>query len=131
MKYLELKWTISRARETEGYNVVTLIDERKKFKAMGGGYDMVGTVFGQWLQHNYLEKLEKLPSAGPHGDKEGFYGLFHIPNCSVRLDGACGIDCMIKIAKALGLEVKTIWKDKTGYVGIMVNEKGKDEPRDN
>lgn len=127
MKHLELKWTISRARDTEGYNVVTLIDGGQKFKAMGGGYDMVGTVFGQWLQHNYMEQLKTL---APRKGNEGFYGLFEMPT-GIRLDGACGLECMIKIAKAIGIEAKTIWKDKTGYVGIMINEKGEDEPRDN
>lgn len=38
---LKFKWTISRARETLGYNVVTLyVNGSKVARCNGGGYDM-------------------------------------------------------------------------------------------
>lgn len=50
-RFLALKWTVSRARDTHGYNVVTLTDTStdRSFRAIGGGYDMEGTVFAEWL----------------------------------------------------------------------------------
>ncbi len=57
MKNLELKWTISRAEETYGWNILTLIDGKRKYKVNGGGYDMQGSVFAQWLWYNYKEQI--------------------------------------------------------------------------
>lgn len=49
MKHLIITHTKSRARDTYGYNVITLWDGKDHFKACGGGYDMIGTVLGDWL----------------------------------------------------------------------------------
>jgi hypothetical protein len=68
------RWTISRGRDTYGYNICTLyIDGQKVSRCDGGGYDMEGTCLGIWLENHarpYLLKLAK-----------EFYGLtFHDPN---------------------------------------------------
>ncbi|HKN42978.1 MAG TPA: hypothetical protein VJW23_03575 [Propionibacteriaceae bacterium] len=117
--YLSLKWTTSRAHDTYGYNVITLTDERtgKKYRAMGGGYDMVGTVFADWLSDTHRDELRDW--AGPLGwenpeatvkQVKGFYGAIQMPTGRVRLDGACGLDSIMRVARALGLEIERTFK---------------------
>lgn len=146
MAFLALKHGISRGQDTFGYNLVTLTDSGtgKRFRTCGGGYDMVGTVFGQWLQDNHQDKLL---TVAPDCDKaydtvhkryvhrstdqnvfdfglhcEYLYGsTCQIDDkgqvLSVSLDGACGLECMIKIAKRIGLQVETVYKrDKKGRI---------------
>ena len=71
---LKYKWTSSRARDSYGYNVCTLlVDGEKVGRCNGGGYDMTGTSLAQWVETNFKNDLLKL--------KEEFYGLsFHDPN---------------------------------------------------
>jgi hypothetical protein len=115
-EYLELKWTVSRARDTYGYNVVTLRDESgNRFRANGGGYDMVGTVFGEWLMTVHADKLTTL-------DPGKFYGLTVRDDGTVRLDGACGLSSMRAIADAIGVTVKATLDRKGNYTGFMVGE---------
>ena len=109
MKTLEIKWTISKALETYGYNRVSLYDGMKKYSCLGGGYDMLGTVFAYWLWANYKEKIiEKIK---PDGEPNGFYGYYN-RNGVQNIDGACGLDCMKAIAKEIGLEVKSLWSER-------------------
>lgn len=119
--YLGLKWTTSRARDTFGYNVVTLTDQRdgKRYRAMGGGYDMVGTVFGEWLQETHQPELVELAAREGWEDPEatrkqvkGFYGAFAYPDGRIVLDGGCGIESMMRIARALGLEIERTYVPK-------------------
>jgi len=112
-EYLELKWTTSRARDTYGYNVVTLrTEDGQKFRASGGGYDMTGTVFGDWLAHNYADKLRTL-------DPSKFYGLT-VRDGVARVDGACGLSSMRAIAEAIGVTVKATLDRRGNYTGFMV-----------
>ncbi len=105
MKNLVIKWTISKARDSQGYNVVTLHSEYSKYRAMGGGYDMLGTVFGQWLWNNYKDRIiETIKSR-----KNEFYGFNELSNGTCYIDGACGLDCMLKIAKEVGLKVNRLF----------------------
>lgn len=126
MKHLEIKYTVSRGRDTYGYNIVSLIDVDKKYKASGGGYDMVGTVFADWLEANYHDRLHKLLEIHIGEPDNGFYGLF-LRSTGVVLDGACGFDCIKRIAQAIGLEIKTIWKRNHGYTYIIVDDKKGEE----
>lgn len=65
---LEFRWTTSRARDTYGYNIVTLyVDGRKVSSCNGGGYDMQGTALADWIGREYAARLVTL--------KEPFYGL--------------------------------------------------------
>lgn len=59
IKRLALSWSVSRGRDTYGYNICRLDDTSTgdRFKCMGGGYDMQGTVFGEWLAANYQPEL--------------------------------------------------------------------------
>jgi len=68
------KWTVSRGRDTYGYNICTLrINGDKVAACNGGGYDMEGTCLGDWLTADARDLLLKLTDT--------FYGLtFHDPD---------------------------------------------------
>lgn len=118
INHLVLSWSISKGRDTYGYNICRLDDRNndKRFRCMGGGYDMIGTVFGQWLQANYQEQLQAVKARAHYiSDENGtvsnprtdsLYGMRWTKDNNVSLDGACGIESMIRIAEAIGLEVE-------------------------
>ena len=120
IKRLALSWSVSRGRDTYGYNICRLDDTSTgdRFKCMGGGYDMLGTVFGAWLEACYQDRLlamkdranYRLATVGvsvPANREDSLYGMAYIEKDNrISLDGACGIECMIRIAEAIGLEVK-------------------------
>lgn len=173
---LEFKWSTSRARDSYGYNVCRLmVNGEKVARTCGGGYDMQGTVLGDWVAKAFEDRLRNLtpedmpPNSHWDGQKQKtvktghyFYGLtFHDPNfnpgkavigegCTDRtlskdnqdgktveqaeeegaslgleryqafytasskvpterhtvplIDGACGLECVVKIMKAINLE---------------------------
>ena len=120
IKRLALSWSVSRGRDTYGYNICRLDDTStgERFECMSGGYDMRGTVFGEWLAANYQSELLALKDranyifplegAPRHANREdSFYGMrYHEKYPAITLDGACGLECMIRIAEAIGLEVE-------------------------
>ena len=58
---LEFRWSISRGRDTYGYNICSLwVDGYKVAACNGGGYDMEGTVFAIWIESNFQKRLNKL-----------------------------------------------------------------------
>jgi hypothetical protein len=73
-KTLEFKWSVSRGRDTYGYNICSLIvDGVRVARCSGGGYDMKGTILGDYIAIAFKDELLKL--------KDVFYGLsFRIPN---------------------------------------------------
>jgi len=147
---LRIKYGTSRAANTYGYGLVSLYDGGKKVAACnGGGYDMRGTVFGEWLEKTYQERLVALAKAtkgafaranwnGELGDESNYvrlpadrkvelYGGTYYENGSresvhgrkgaqkyiakpphVTLDGGCGFESIYRIAKAIGLNVRTV-----------------------
>ena len=131
---LKITYGTSRARDTYGYNtLVTLTDDRvgKRFKASGGGYDMRGTVFGDWLEANFQPVMLALAHADRHDatwtaatgyqtkdraeHRDALYGMAYYPEGSlsnkaphVCLDGGCGFAAMQTIAEAAGLSVRVI-----------------------
>jgi hypothetical protein len=50
--HLNISWSVSRGQDTYGYNICRLDDTRtgKRYHLNGGGYDMIGTVLGDWLE---------------------------------------------------------------------------------
>lgn len=59
---LEFKWSVSRGRDTYGYNICTLYaDGERVARCNGGGYDMQGTVLGHFLARHFAERLLRLP----------------------------------------------------------------------
>lgn len=127
MDFLTVKHSVSKARDSFGYNRVTLVcqDTGKRYATCGGGYDMLGTCLGEYLQSNHQLQLAELvlqaysvyngrtlSDNGHTGNK--LYGLtYNTVTNSMTLDGACGFDCMVKIARAAGLTVN-LYHDKKG-----------------
>lgn len=131
---LSFKYTTSKGRDTYGYNIVSLYANGERVaRTCGGGYDMRGTCLGQYIKANYIERLKAL--TGNHGsmdDGTGFYGLMftvkdgetykrvknYEEGAIVSLDGACGIDCMVRIADAVGVKLESvkIAPNEWGYI---------------
>lgn len=129
VKNLHFKWTVSRGRDTYGYNICTLlVDGDKVASCNGGGYDMQGTSFGEWLQNAYQSRLFKLmldiginemPPCNSYStakgevkryELSGYYGMnlqvYPDGKTVVYLDGGCGMSSMQKIAEAIGITLK-------------------------
>jgi hypothetical protein len=140
INHLSVTWSISRGRDTYGYNICRLDSRQsgKRYRCSGGGYDMIGTVFGDWLESEYQSELVELVSRLPLEDcgysvagfrrvteeiNPRFYGLTVRPDGSVSLDGACGQSSMIRIAEALGLEVQWEGNKKGHTIGYFVAPK--------
>ena len=82
---LVFKWTVSKGRNSYGYNICTLFVDGKKHNACnGGGYDLQGTCLGNWIAREFEKELLKLeiPLNWRNGEKiQEYYGLtFHNPN---------------------------------------------------
>ncbi len=122
-RFLELKWSVSRGRDTYGYNICTLIDcaTGSRYRCNGGGYDMVGTVFGDWLQQAHQDRLRKISDRAHYQRSQRYessarcdaanslYGMTHYSDDGrIVLDGACGIESMLKIAEAAGIKVSAV-----------------------
>lgn len=120
---LHFKWTISKGRDTYGYNICTLyVDGIKVSSCNGGGYDLMGTCLGNYLESAWQSELRGIAdNAGEHIrarkgepwerlEQEGdLYGMKAIHDdiglVHVSLDGSCGFRSMEKIAGAMGLEL--------------------------
>lgn len=149
-KSLHFKWTTSRGQDTYGYNICTLlVDGYKVGKCMGGGYDMQGTSFAQWIQSDYQDQLVALfpdefkamltdqecrhyESKGQiikHKDAPGYYGVTLYSNGVkhwVSMHGAAGFSSMERIAEAVGVKLKwnpesNKYKNHTYYTAIITN----------
>ena len=116
---LDLSWTTSKARDTYGYNIARLDDSisGKRYKTCGGGYDMIGTVLADWFQDQHQSSLinlfeknkDKANDYASTGWKvlPEFYGMHYRPNDNkVALDGACGVESILRIIEACGFEVQ-------------------------
>lgn len=132
---LHFKWTFSRGRDTSGYNICTLlVNGNKAGKCMGGGYDMQGTSFAEWLQAAFQCELHNLLVAkgirtrnahNSYEEKGGVTSVYSLPefygmnyyvkangDSHVVLDGACGFDSMRRIAEAIGIKLQ--WNKESG-----------------
>lgn len=119
-KSLKIKWTTSRGQNTYGYNICTLYaDGDKEASCNGGGYDMEGTVLGEYITKEYADRLKALPANYGSSDiNKGFYGLSFYNKAenkrhatykegdTVHIDGACGVSSVRAIAEAIGLELE-------------------------
>lgn len=147
--YLPLSWSVSRGRDTYGYNICRLDDNAtgKRYRCNGGGYDMTGTVVGKWLAATYQERLLALQDSaharyskadgyktssnesgnGPNRNK--LYGMcYHADENRVSLDGACGLSCMIDIAAAIGVRITSNYnKRKRATDGFFISDFGSAE----
>ena len=134
IKSLTVKWSISKAQDTYGYNICTVIndDNGERFKCLGGGYDMLGTSLANFIEkeyqaelianHDQAYSLRGYPENMQDASKQGFYGMTaHAKGgeCyKVSLDGACGISAIERIIKeVLGLTLERKYNyDRKGRV---------------
>jgi hypothetical protein len=89
----------SRGKYTFGFNIVGIIDENTgtRHRVIGGGYDMVGTVIGMWLNKNYSDRLQ-------------------------NVNGACGRATVYKIAETVGLKITENWNERGKMVSVTVTD---------
>lgn len=115
--HLALSWSVSRGADTYGYNICRLDDTEtdKRYRCSGGGYDMTGTVFGNWLKTRFAERLAA-------ANVSQYYGARKREDGSISLDGACGLECMIDIAKAIGLQVQRTQNRKGNTTGFLITD---------
>ncbi len=135
-KTLKFKWTVSRGRDTYGYNICSLwIDREKVSSCNGGGYDMKGTALANWMEEEFQDKLQKLPANYGSGDNnKGFYGLsFYNPKTNKRqhrfskhikrahLDGACGFSSIERVLNTIGYKLEYIDGDGTTTIYLLTD----------
>ena len=138
MRYLTLSWSISRGRDTYGYNIRRLDDTAtgKRYRCSGGGYDMTGTVLADWLADVYQSELQALaPRAGAWYSKAGGYrtnpdrlhGLYGLSinedTGTASIDGACGIRSVEMIAAAIGIGFRATVNRRGHAIGYMVTHR--------
>lgn len=116
---LRIRWSVSRGRDTYGYNICSLLSrDRKLTDCNGGGYDMQGTVIGDLITALFPSELAAL-SANAELNKNGYsdgreiglYGLITVNRDGKRrnyCDGGCGLSSMEWIIKALGYRLRYI-----------------------
>jgi hypothetical protein len=119
---LAITWVISRGDTTFGYNICRLDDTQagKRYRCIGGGYDMIGTVVAQWLEDLFQPQLQQLDLSDADGwSSRRHYGAIPSKDGTVHLDGGCGIESMRRIAKAIGVELQWVCNKRgiiTGYI---------------
>lgn len=93
---LEEKWTLSKGRDTYGYNICSLWSHYGKVASCnGGGYDMQGTSLAEFLMIYFADRFPMLEGCGLYG-WSGSY-----------INGGCGLSCVERIAKEMGIYVRT------------------------
>jgi hypothetical protein len=120
-EYLSISWAISRGKYTQGHNICRLDTPNGRYKCLGGGYDMIGTVVGDWLQATYLDRLTTIKDRFDPKHKGYLYGGRCYSDGEVQLDGACGYESMLTLAKAINV-VLTSDSIKGRIKGIFVTE---------
>ncbi|MBO7327596.1 MAG: hypothetical protein J6W00_02355 [Lentisphaeria bacterium] len=110
---LEFRWTISRERDTYGYNICSLWINgvEKVASTCGGGCDMKGTVLAAFIREYFPEQLKKMDSGKHYGltfwdpngkGVRGRYLKHYKEGCKFYLDGACGFREMEHFLKEIG-----------------------------
>lgn len=112
-----LHWGISKAQDTYGYNIASLNTPMGRVRTCGGGEDMTGKVLGGYLERLLTDEQKQTAlDAGCYGigkDNTGFY-----------IEGACGVNSMIKLAKKAGWQVEHLYNyDRKGRVKETVGFK--------
>jgi len=134
MRQLTISWTTSRGRDTYGWNICRLDDSRtgRRFRTTGGGYDMIGTVFGDWLTEHAQDRLRNLAkeradqlqecgySVQGYKKLPDLYGLTFAPDGRASVDGACGISSVQRIAEAVGIGSQWIGNRRGNTIGYTV-----------
>ena len=135
IKSLTVKWSISKAQDTYGYNICSVIndDTGERFKCLGGGYDMLGTSLANFIEKEYQDQLfwnadkaytvYRKTGLSDSNNNQGYYGMTHnVEQETVSLDGACGINSIERIIKdVLGLTLERKYsRDRKGRVKDVI-----------
>jgi len=118
-EYVVVRWTTSKGRDTYGYNICSmLIDGNKEFSCNGGGYDMTGTVWADFIKSRFLGKLKKLNASKFYGlrfyntKRQKCQNTWTGEHVNVSLDGACGMMPMETIMDKLKIKREFIVRNK-------------------
>lgn len=105
-----VKWSVSRARDTEGYPVCTFRGDGIKGRCFGGGYDMIGAALAEVVMKLFPDFFNKKRSAEEleHLQKS-YYGLSPLPDMTLTLRSDCGRDCVERIVYEL-LDATVTWE---------------------
>lgn len=144
--YLQVSESVSRQRDTEGQQVLTLTDiqTRKACTVTGGGFDRLGTAFGEWLQTTFQQRLTRLAHLAEVSIVDGvrctgailpgyvgqeLIGFTFtaskkagIQSYGAHIDGGVGFQSMLSIALALGLHVESVSNDSRDTVMLIVTD---------
>lgn len=144
--HLSIKWSLSRGQDTYGWNLVSLLDTEtgKRYRAKGGGYDMLGTVLGKWLENRYQKELLAVSNCAAatydtntgmtYSEKSSWYHYGKLPLSACKMDGmtyevnkrrvdlngSAGLDAMKEVAHAIRLRIKSISNPRGRTVGFEV-----------
>jgi len=130
IEHIAISWSTSRGRDTYGYNICRADSRqsRTRYRTCGGGYDMIGTVMGDYFEAEHQQELRDLCAKQ---DMKPYvrdithcslYGMFQRADGSVYLDGACGIESIIRIIEACGYEVQREGNRKGHTIGFYVSK---------
>lgn len=150
---LNFKWTISRGRDTEGYNICSLwVNGKKVSSCNGGGYDLTGTSLAMWIEEAFQDRLRGIHQeayealvirAGPYerlGERKdhNLYGMtaYYMTAYDkegrglhrVGLDGGCGFSCIEKVMDRIGLNLKRLpGSSKNKEIYILTDKRAREE----
>ena len=126
---LAVRWTVSKAQDTYGYNICTVqnTDTAEKFKSLGGGYDLLGSSVGKFIESTFQSELIAIKNKAFYvfDDKlvrtnkdDALYGFtLNIKDGveSITLDDACGLSSMESILNAIGYTLERVYNlDRKG-----------------
>lgn len=119
--FCPVSWSVSRGRDTYGYNICRIDSgiTGARFRCSGGGYDMVGTVLADLICAEHQDALRAMVASRRaqfvdagystpgylRPTASELYGLTVKPDGTVHIDGACGKESVISIAKCAGISV--------------------------
>ena len=121
--HLVISWGTSRGHETYGYTLATLREHGHVMaRQCGGGYDMRGAAFADWLNKVYGSRYFDLDLSARDGQGKRltgasgptpYYGLYSWIDSKTgkekrAINGACGFSTVCNLAAAIGLEVLLI-----------------------
>ena len=101
--YGQIKWSISRGKDTEGYRICTLTVNGKKYRCIGGGYDMVGVSMAHYIVDRYRDRLVR-HYAENKATNNNVYCLYE----NGGLNGASGFENVRGIAAAIGISINFV-----------------------
>jgi hypothetical protein len=132
LRSLSVKWSISKAQDTYGYNRLTLTDNHtgSRHVQCGGGYCMTSAALADWANAHLQDRLDTITPE----QAAKLYGLWHKSEVwssgriqeHARIDGGIGVSSVQRILEAVGIEAEETYdrsKRNPKLIGFMVGEK--------